>query len=180
MSNVELSNENLIAVGLFSLVHRISETRVRKSPRDEEADNIQAVRNEANIYALLRDDDHIAPCVSTGPGMGHVDLKWAVNGTLEDYIKTKKDLVTDAFRLRTARWIIKAVQLIHTRGIIHSDLCLRQFLVYEDDLARFSDFAASSYKGHDALRVEMRATTCPEILNSPTASNPMYLPFEAH
>jgi hypothetical protein len=75
MSNVELSNENLIAVGLFSLVHRISETRVRKSPRDEEADNIQAVRNEANIYALLGDDDHIAPYVSTGPGMGHVDLK---------------------------------------------------------------------------------------------------------
>jgi hypothetical protein len=123
--NVELSNENLIAVGLFSLVHRISETRVRKSPRDEEADNIQAVRNEANIYALLGDDDYIASCVSTGPGMGYVDLKWVVNGILEDYIKTKKDFVTDAFRLRTARWIIEAVQLIYTRGIIYSDLCLR-------------------------------------------------------
>jgi hypothetical protein len=66
MSNIELSNENLIAASLFSLVHRISETHIRKSPRDEEADNIQPVRNAANIYALLRDDDHIAPCVSTG------------------------------------------------------------------------------------------------------------------
>src|SRR5277367_5544399 len=178
MSNAELSNENLIAVGLFSLVHQISETRVRKSPRDEEADNIQAVRNEANIYALLGDDDHIAPCVSTGPGMGHVDLKWAVNGTLEDYIKTKKDLVTDAFRLRTARWIIEAVQLIHTRGIIHSDLCLRQFLIYEDGLAKALRFC----------NIRLQRTRCsgsgeceplhaPEILNSPTASNPIYLPL---
>jgi len=169
MSNVELSNENLIAVGLFSLVHRISETRVRKSPRDEEADNIQAIRNEANIYALLGDDDHIAPCVSTGPGMRHVDLKWAVNGTLEDYIKTKKDLVTDAFRLRTARWIIEAVQLIHTRGIIHSDLCLRQFLVYEDGLARLSDFAASGYKGHNALGVENASHYMPRDPEQPNS-----------
>jgi hypothetical protein len=81
MHDVEVNSQNLIAVGIFTCVHRICDTRVRKVPRNNKADNIQAVRNEANIYALLGEDEHIAICTSAGQTVEYVELEWAVNGT---------------------------------------------------------------------------------------------------
>jgi serine/threonine protein kinase len=83
--------------------------------------------------------------------------------------KSARIIYTDAFRLRIARWIIEAVQLIHARGIIHSDLCLRKFLVYEDGLARLSDFATSGYKGHDALGAENASHYMPRDPEQPNS-----------
>ena len=154
MSNVELTSQSLIGVGIFSFVYRISNACVRKVPRDSAADNIQAVRNEASIYAILGSDEHIAICTSLGRAVDYVDLKWAINGNLEDYIRINTTRITDAFRLQAGRQIIEAVQYIHSRGVIHSDLCLRQYLLYEDGKARLSDFAAASYEGHEALGME--------------------------
>jgi serine/threonine protein kinase len=150
----EVNPENLIAAGIFTCVHRISDTRVRKVPRNNEANNIQAMRNEANIYTLLGPNDHIAICTSIGMTVDYVELAWAVHGTLEEYIKRHASCLTNDFRLQKAREVIEAVQYIHLRGVIHSDLCLRQYLLYEDLHARLSDFAASGYLKCDALGME--------------------------
>jgi serine/threonine protein kinase len=48
-------------------------------------------------------------------------------------------------------------------------LCLRQFLVYEDGLARLSDFAASGYEGHDALGVENASHYMPRDPEQPNS-----------
>lgn len=166
MAVANLSSENRIATGIFSFVYRISSNCVRKVPRNNDPDNIQAVRNEAAIYSLLGKNDRIAKCISVGPDMEYVDVEWAVNGTLADYVKDNK--LTDAFRLRLARQMIESVQLIHDHGIIHSDLCLRQFLLYEDCNARLSDFAASSFAGHEALGMENASHYMPR---DPESSN---------
>ena len=97
--------------------------------------------------------------------MEYVDIVWAVNGTLADYIKENKS--SDAFRLHLARQIIESVRFLHERGIIHSDLCLRQFLLYEDCNARLSDFAASSFAGHEALGMENASHYMPRDPKSP-------------
>jgi serine/threonine protein kinase len=144
MHDVEVSSQNSIAVGIFTCVHRISDRRVRKVPRN----------NEANVYALVGEDDHIAICTSAGQTEDYVELEWAVNGTLEDYVQRYKSRLTHDFRLLKVREIIEAVEHIHLRGVVHSDMCLRQFLLYEDLLARLSDFSASGYQGHDALGME--------------------------
>lgn len=62
--------------------------------------------------------------------------------------------ITDTFRVRMARQMIEAVRYIRCQGVIHSDLSLRQFLLYEDCNARLSDFTASGYHGHDAMGME--------------------------
>ena len=163
--NITLTRENRIAAGIFSFVHRISPNCVRKVPRDHEPESIQAVSHEATIYTLLGHDGRIARWLSVGPNMGYIDIEWAVNGTLEDYIQVHE--IRDPFRLRLARQIIEAVQYIHDHGIIHSDLCLRQFLVYEDCNARLSDFAASGFPGHEALGMENARHYTPRDPDSP-------------
>lgn len=61
---------------------------------------------EANIYALLEEDDRIAIYTSTGQTVNYV----------------KHDSrITIHFRLLKARGIIEAVQHIHSRGLFHSD-----------------------------------------------------------
>ncbi|EXJ82316.1 serine/threonine protein kinase [Capronia epimyces CBS 606.96] len=130
--DVDPTSQNLIACGIFTLVHRLNENCVRKVPRDNDADNIQAVQNEANIYAMLGDDDHFAICLSANQSVEHVDLKWAANGTLEDYIQKEGSRLTTTRRYEMGCIIIEAVQKLHHLGVIHSDLALRQYLLSED------------------------------------------------
>ena len=87
MAVTNLSSESRIATGIFSFVYRISCNCVRKVPRNDDSDNIQAVRNEAAIYTLLGKNDRIAKWISVGPDMEYVDIEWAVNGTLADCVK---------------------------------------------------------------------------------------------
>lgn len=154
MAGVEFNADNRIAAGLFTCVHRISEDRVRKVPRNEEPDHIQAVHNEANIYCLLGRNKRIAKCTSTGLTVDYVDLEWAENGNLEDYLRKHQSSITSGFRSRIGRQMIEAVQYIHRRGVIHSDLALRQYLLDDKYDARLSDFASSSYGQHQALGME--------------------------
>lgn len=153
-TTVTLTSNNLIASGIFTLVYRISETRVRKVPRGDDAENIQGVQNEANIYALLGDDDHVARCVSIGQSVDYVDLEWAVHGALDEYVRKIEPQLTTSLLSRLGRTVVECVGVLHRHNVIHSDLALRQFLVYEDGLPRISDFTASGYPGHPALGME--------------------------
>ena len=165
MAAARLSSENCISAGIFSFVYRISSDCVRKVPRDDDPQNVQAVRNEAAIYTLLGKDDRVAKWKSVGSDLEYVDIEWAVNGTLADYIK--ENMASDSRRLRLARQTIESIRFIHERGIIHSDICLRQFLMYEDCNARLSDFAASSFGGHEALGMENASHYMPRDPESP-------------
>jgi serine/threonine protein kinase len=127
---------------------------VRKVPRDNNRDNVQAIRNEATIYALLSNDAHIVNCLSAGQTVNYVDLEYYPRGDLKAYFERKKGTITSAFRMRIARQVIEAVVVIHRKRIVHSDLALRQFLLGANDNARLSDFAASGYPGQWALGME--------------------------
>ncbi|KAI9874616.1 MAG: hypothetical protein M1830_009552 [Pleopsidium flavum] len=152
------NQQNLISVGIFSFVYLLSDTLIRKVPRRDDADsisnNVQAIHNEATIYTLLGDDPHIAKCLSRGRNEDSIDLEYYPNGDLQSYVGRSKTALKDAFRIRLAGQIIEAVVRIHEKGVVHSDLALRQFLLDTDLNARLSDFGASGYPGQSALGME--------------------------
>lgn len=89
------TQQNPIAVGIFSVVHHLSTTLVRKLPRTDEAftlaGNFQAIKNETNTYALLGDHSSIARCLSLGC-LEHVELEFYAHGTMLDYIQSQPDV----------------------------------------------------------------------------------------
>ncbi|KAH8799415.1 kinase-like domain-containing protein [Xylogone sp. PMI_703] len=165
------TQQNLIAVGIFSVVHRLGDTWVRKLPRADDVftrlGNLQAIHNEATIYALLGDHPRIARCLSIGKTLDYVDLEFYPHGTLMSYIQTHKDSISDVSRIRWARQIIEAVVFAHKKGVVHSDLALRQFFLDSDMNARLADFGASGYPGQEALGMEGASHSLPRDPNQP-------------
>ena len=167
MDSIKLTPENLIGSGIFSLVYRISDARVRKVPRNEEADNVQAVRTEAHIYALLEDSGYTAKCLSINNSADYVDLEYAINGTLEEYVQKSK--MTEASRIQMGRIIIECVKVLHSYHVIHSDLGLRQFLLFEECLPKISDFGASGCPGRAPLGMENASHYMPRHPDEPNS-----------
>ena len=149
-----LCDNNLISVSIFSKVYPVDNLFIRKVPRDNDRDNVQAIRNKATIYALLGNDAHIVNCLSAGRSVDYVDLEYYPHSDLKAYFERNKETIMSAFRMRIARQVIEAVVLVHRKCIVHSDLALRQFLLDTKDNARLSDFAASGYPGQYALGME--------------------------
>lgn len=166
------SQQTIISVGIFAIVHRLNDTTVRKLPRANDLEdlpgNIQAVRSEAHIYALLGDDPLIANCLSRGKTEDYVDLQYYANGTLADYLEKNKNNVSDQLRARWSWQIIKAVARIHELGIIHADLALRQYLLDDSLNARLGDFCGSGYPGQRALAIEGSRHCLPRDFDQPS------------
>lgn len=165
------TQQKLIAVGIFTMVYRLSDTLVRKLPRADDAfsypGNLQAVSNEASIYALLGESPRIARCLSIGKTLDYVDLEFYPHGTLMSYIQTYKESISDDLRVRWARQIIEAVVLAHEKAVIHSDLALRQFFVDSGLNARLADFGASGFPGQEALGMENTSHCLPRDGDKP-------------
>jgi serine/threonine protein kinase len=166
------TQQNIISVGIFSTVHCLEGTIVRKVPTPSDTGdflgNCNAIRNEAQIYNLLGNHPCIAECLSMGQTEDHVDLRYYKNGTLLEYLKRDGEKIDNA-RQRQWRWgqqIVEAVVLIHKYGIIHSDLALRQYLLDDQLNARLSDFGASAFRAAMRLGSRTQAIACLEILIS--------------
>ncbi|KAF2103258.1 kinase-like protein [Rhizodiscina lignyota] len=169
-----ISQQTIISVGIFAVVHRLNDTTVRKLPRTDDlenlAGNIQATRNEAYIYTLLGDDPLIANCLSRSKTEDYVDLQYYANGTLPDYIDKNKNNISDKLRAQWSWQVIKAVARIHELGIIHGDLALRQYLLDDSLNARLSDFCGSGYPGQRALAIEGSSHCLPRDFDRPSTT----------
>lgn len=113
-------------------------------------DDPSAVVHEAQKPSCLKrpQSRHGWPVVSALP-----DLEFAPHRHIEGYLNSRRD-TSDAFRLRLAQEAIEAVVLIHTKGIIHSDLAARQFLLDADLRVHLSYFGFSSLNSGDVLGFE--------------------------
>lgn len=63
----------------------------------------------------------------------------------------KENHLTSRARCRVARQAVEAVIFIHEKGVIHSDLSVRQFLVDKNCNIRLPDFGGSSLQGSDTI-----------------------------
>ncbi|OBT81099.1 hypothetical protein VE02_10266 [Pseudogymnoascus sp. 03VT05] len=165
------TSSDLIGVGVFTHVYNLGEGRVRKVPASD-PDNldlaIKSIRREGDIYDHLGDHPRVIKCLAKGDLF--VDLKFAPHGHIEDYLKSHQD-TSDNCRIGFAQEIIEAVVFIHSKGIIHSDLAARQFLVDGALHVHLSDFGFSSFGDGDVLGFENSPYHLPRDIDGDMPSN---------
>ncbi|OBT60197.1 hypothetical protein VE03_10433 [Pseudogymnoascus sp. 23342-1-I1] len=147
-------------------VYDLGEGRVRKVPASDPDDldlAIKSIRREGDIYEHLGDHQRVIKCLAKGDLF--VDLEFAPHGHIEDYLKSHHD-TSDNSRIQFAQEIIEAVVFIHSKGIVHSDLAARQFLVDGALHLHLSDFGFSSFGGGDVLGFENSSHHLPRDINS--------------
>jgi serine/threonine protein kinase len=164
------TSSNLIGVGVFTHVYDLGEGRVRKVPAPD-PDNldlaIKSIRREAEIYNYLGNHPRIINCLARGDLF--VDLEFAPHGHIEGYLNSHRD-TSDECRLRLAQEAIEAVVLIHSKGIIHSDLAARQFLLDANLCVHLSDSGFSSVNGGDVLGFENSSHHMPRDIDGSVPS----------
>lgn len=147
----EPSRHNIIGIGQFAVVHKLSNKVVRKVPSDKAYYySVRASEIEAKVYIHLGKHKRITRYLTSGDG--YIELQYEPNGDLESYLRTHT--VTDQFRYRVAQQAIEAVDFIHHKGVIHSDLSARQFLVDRQLNVKLADFGGSSLHGSEAIVME--------------------------
>ena len=143
-----------MGVGVFTHVYDLGEGRVCKLPAPD-LDNldlaIKSIRREGAIYDYLGNHPRIIKCLAKGDLF--IYLEFAPHGHIEGYLNSRRD-TSDEYRVRLAQEAIEAVVLIHNKGIIHSDLAARQFLLDANLHVHLSDFGFSSLNSGDVLGFE--------------------------
>lgn len=152
------SDQNLIVIGIFAKVHLLDGKIVRKVPRSNSQEDIAPIQREATIYAVLGEHPRIVQCLSFGQ-TDYVDVKYYPNGDLESYLHENESTIEPSQKTKWFEQIIQGVSFIHGRGVLHSDLTLRQHFVDDDLNVRLADFNASQYLDQIALGYE-KATHC--------------------
>ncbi|KAJ0424990.1 kinase-like domain-containing protein, partial [Aspergillus carlsbadensis] len=162
----EPSQQNIIGVGQFTIVHRINNKTVRKVPSDKSyVYSVEAVEIEAKVYNHLGNHKQIARCIRASND--YVDLHYEPNGNLESYLANHP--LSPEWRYRFARQAVEAAMYIHKMDVIHSDLSARQFLVDESCNLRLSDFGGSSLNGSSAIVMENATHFLPRDEESPNS-----------
>ena len=128
----------------------IGESRSEDPIHGNEPMSIEGVRREAQIYRHLGKHFSIMECLSDSDS--HVDLVFAANGDLEDYINFQPDTPT-GIRLRFAGQATEALAYVHSKGVIHGDIAARRFLLDEQLVVKRSGFTYASLVGEKGLNI---------------------------
>ena len=155
----ELRNkQQLLIIGIFAEVWLLEGKIIRKIPRNDHQDAMLPIHREAMIYDIVGTHPRIAECLSRGQDIvQYVDIQYYPHGDLTTFCQ--KYGTTPGLRSKWFRQIIEAIIVIHTFGVIHSDLALRQFFVDENFDLRLGDFNSSQCPGYPALGYE-KASHC--------------------
>ncbi|ODM20954.1 hypothetical protein SI65_04007 [Aspergillus cristatus] len=158
------SQQNIISVGQFAIIHKLNDKIVHKVPSDKSyVYGNEAIKVEGRIYSHLGKHKRIARCISWSDDF--VDLRYERNGDLESCLK--HNLTSHRARCRIARQAVEAVAFIHWKDVIHSDLSARQFLVDGNSNVRLSDFGGSSIQGSEATVMENATHFLPRDEDAP-------------
>lgn len=137
---------------------------IRKIPRSDSEEDMQPIIREAMIYDTLGIHPRIAEWLSKGRS-DYVDIKYYQHGDLANYCQ--KNTITPELQSRWFQQILEAVVVIHSHGVIHSDLALRQFFLDDDFNLRLGDFNSSQCPGHLALGYEKASHCLPRDYDLP-------------
>lgn len=128
---------------------------------------IKSARREAEIYDHLGPHPRVVKCLAKGELF--VDTEFAPHGNIQSYLKSHPD-TSDECRVRLAQEATEAVVFIHSKGVIHSDLAARQFLLDANLHAQISDFGFSSFNDGDVLGFENSSHQMPRDIDGEMAS----------
>lgn len=158
-------------IGIFAEVYLLDQKIIRKLARSESEEDLRPIIREAMIYDTIGIHPRIAECTSRGSNtVKYVDIKYYRHGDLASYCQ--KNPITPELQSKWFQQILEAVVLIHSFGVIHSDLGLRQFFVDDELNLRLGDFNSSQCAGHPALGYEKASHCLPrdyELPNTETS-----------
>lgn len=159
----EPQTKQRLIIGIFADVWLLNGTIIRKTPRKNDVNNPEAmlpIYREALIYNILGPHPRIAECLTLNQhkdNIKHIDIKYYPHSDLTSYCK--KHSISPTLRSKWFRQILESIILIHSFGVIHSDLALRQFLVDNNFDLRLGDFNSSQCPDNPALGYE-KASHC--------------------
>ncbi|KAJ6070564.1 hypothetical protein N7467_011883 [Penicillium canescens] len=164
------SDQQLLMIGIFAKVYLLDGKTVRKVPRSESEEDMQPIIREAMIYDTIGVHPRIAECTSRGSDqVKFVDIKFYRHGDLACYCQ--KNSITSELQSKWFQQILEAVVVIHSFGVIHSDLALRQFFVDDNLDLRLGDFNSSQCAGHPALGYEKASHCLPRDYELPNTES---------
>lgn len=126
------------------------------SPDFKSEEDLQPILREALIYDILGTHPRIAEWLSRGIS-DYIEIRYYPHGDLVKYSGTHP--ITPELRSKWYQQILEAIVFIHSCGVIHSDLALRQFFIDENFNLRLGDFNSSQCPSHIALGYE-KASHC--------------------
>ncbi|QKX63646.1 uncharacterized protein TRUGW13939_10817 [Talaromyces rugulosus] len=162
-------NHKLLIIGIFAEVYLVDNEIIRKIPRSQSEEDMQPILREAMVYDTLGPHPRIAEWLSKDIS-NFIDIKYYPHGDLVNYCQ--KNLIQPELRSKWYQQILESVEFIHSRGVIHSDLALRQFFIDNNLNVRLGDFNASQCSGHVALGYEKASHCLPrdyELPNTETS-----------
>ncbi|KAL4940042.1 hypothetical protein BDV06DRAFT_213813 [Aspergillus oleicola] len=109
--SADIRAKKLLIIGIFAEVYLVNGKFIRKVPRSANAEDMESIAREAEIYSLIGPHPRIAECLSMDR-IDHVDVKFYQYGDLAAYRKVKG--LTPELQARC-------------HGAVHSDLSPRQF-----------------------------------------------------
>ncbi|KAI4726308.1 hypothetical protein E4T49_05948 [Aureobasidium sp. EXF-10728] len=142
------------AHGASGLVEQHEETAIKRTWPDNDA-SLQELRIEARIYQHLGPHPRVLRFLSWDDEQSILRTEYMRNGNLKSFITSNQ--YSSEVKTRWIKQAGDAIEFLHSRNVIHSDIEPDNFLLDEQLNLKVCDFAGSSL--HDAhLQPLLRAS----------------------
>ncbi|KAH0559428.1 hypothetical protein GP486_004062 [Trichoglossum hirsutum] len=143
---------DIVSWGSSAVVAQLTDKTVIKCPFGGEASRSQ-METEKRIYErLTKQDSHNCILRYYGSSEYGIILGYACNGTLRGFMKmerSKEQPLPD--RLRWSRQLAESLRFVHSKGVLHGDICCNNVFLDENLDLRLGDFGGSSIDGRPAV-----------------------------
>jgi serine/threonine protein kinase len=140
-----LGLRDIVGMGNTALVGRLDAV-VKFADQKE----LKALEIEKRVYQRLgRDCDEVLRYY--GGVENAIILQYACNGSIREYLTRQVKPNPISLQLRWAEQITTSIVFIHSRNVLHGDICCNNIFLDENLDARLGDFAGSSIDGEMPL-----------------------------
>ncbi|TPX14900.1 uncharacterized protein E0L32_005009 [Thyridium curvatum] len=149
---IEIKGE-FIDGGVTGLVERLGSGDVIKSPwtgRPEALDCRREMAIEALVYQRLGTHPRLVRMKHWDPVDHTLTLEYMAHGNLKNYIRKHGQKISPAQRTQWVMEAAESLELLHSHGVIQSDVGPRNFLLDIDLSLKICDFGGSSLDGSEA------------------------------
>lgn len=127
---------------------------------------LRDLEREFRIYQKLRRHDRLLRLIRYSPEEGLV-LQYMPRGSLRQYLRDATTTITLPERLQWACDAAESIHLLHSHGIIHSDLNPESLLLDSNSRLKIIDFSGSSFDRIVGSAIESTKFFLPRPLKEP-------------
>ncbi|KAK9456520.1 kinase-like domain-containing protein [Dipodascopsis uninucleata] len=158
-NSVYAIESDIVGSGATGIVLRLSEERVLKVPRP--FDHCKSdIKKEIAIYKVLGNHERVVTWYEYSEE--GVCLEYMPCGSLQDYMLRDHVFIAIYTRIRWIVQITEAIQYVHSKGIIYSDISSRNFLLDRNLNLKICDFSGASCESYNSTSIEISRYRSPE------------------